>query len=383
MVSFRRIFFVLNLTALFFVGGEKLVRAESVLGEIDQQIASPITADLLGIQSLEVTVPALAQANDLSQPDSNPTEMPPDGIEPGETAPGMPTPGTPLETPPAESDSGVTLPDPLDPIPETMDTLDTEPQDQTTPDVVAPTTRPGGVLGDPEGETLEPAPLTPRPTTPDALNPDSTEPGSMQMETPGTTWSNPSTEPAPNSEELEFTPEETTPDTTSDDSTDPRILGQEDPLDPDTSDVTFGRSTRSGPSYIGAGANIGLGDGDTSLGEASFSIFSKIGLTSNISVRPAVLFSDNVTILVPLTLDFIPLVTDVTEDVSDELGIRVSPYVGIGAAISTGEDGAVDFLATGGVDIGLSERLTGVVAVNASLFDNPAVGLLLGIALNF
>ncbi|MBD2066579.1 hypothetical protein H6F93_03420 [Leptolyngbya sp. FACHB-671] len=147
--------------------------------------------------------------------------------------------------------------------------------------------------------------------------------------------------------------------------------------------VTPGRSTRSGPSYIGVGGNIGLGDGDTALGEGSFAVFSKIGLTSFLSVRPAVLFSDDPTILVPVTFDFIPGVTDVTEDVSGELGLRVSPYVGGGVAISTGDDGSVDFLLSGGVDVPITSRITATAAVNATVFDNPAVGLMLGVGYNF
>lgn len=147
--------------------------------------------------------------------------------------------------------------------------------------------------------------------------------------------------------------------------------------------ITPGRATRSGASYVGIGGNIGLGDGETALGEGSFAAFSKIGLTRNISVRPSILINDNPTILLPVTFDFIPGVTQVTENVSEEVGLRISPFVGAGAAISTGDDGSVDFLATAGVDVPLGRRFTGVAAVNASLFDDPAVGLMLGVGINF
>lgn len=165
------------------------------------------------------------------------------------------------------------------------------------------------------------------------------------------------------------------------------VEGQEISVEPTAEQVaqtvTPGRSTRSGPSYIGVGGNIGLGDGDTALGDGSFAVFSKIGLTSFLSVRPAVLFSDDPTILVPVTFDFIPGVTDVTEDVSGELGLRISPYVGGGVAISTGDDGTVDFLLSGGVDVPITSRFTATAAVNATVFDNPAVGLMLGVGYNF
>jgi hypothetical protein len=165
------------------------------------------------------------------------------------------------------------------------------------------------------------------------------------------------------------------------------VEGQEISVEPTAEQVaqtvTPGRTTRSGPSYIGVGGNIGLGDGDTALGDGSFAVFSKIGLTSFLSVRPAVLFSDDPTILVPVTFDFIPGVTDVTEDLSGELGLRISPYVGGGVAISTGDDGGVDFLLSGGVDVPITSRFTATAAVNATVFDNPAVGLMLGVGYNF
>ncbi|MGB3614656.1 MAG: hypothetical protein WBA10_12755 [Elainellaceae cyanobacterium] len=156
----------------------------------------------------------------------------------------------------------------------------------------------------------------------------------------------------------------------------------EEPFDVDTRGISPGRSTRSGPSYIGIGANIGVGDGDTALGETSFAVFSKVGLTSNVSLRPTVLIEDNPTILLPVTLDFIPGVTRVTENVSEEVGLRVSPYIGAGVAISLGDDSGVDFLATGGVDVPINSRITATASVSASLFDNPAVGVLLGAGYN-
>jgi hypothetical protein len=55
---------------------------------------------------------------------------------------------------------------------------------------------------------------------------------------------------------------------------------------------------------------------------------------------------------------------------SIEIDFRVSPYIGAGAAISTSDEGAVDFLATGGVDVPINDRFTANAAVNATLFDN-------------
>lgn len=148
--------------------------------------------------------------------------------------------------------------------------------------------------------------------------------------------------------------------------------------------VVPGRPTRTGPSYIGIGGNIGIGTGDTALGEGSFAVFSKIGLTNFVSVRPSVLVSNNPTILLPVTIDFIPGVTGVTEGVAAQVtGLQVSPYVGAGVAISTGDNSAVDFLATGGVDVPLSPQVTATASISASLFDNAAIGILLGVGYNF
>lgn len=177
-------------------------------------------------------------------------------------------------------------------------------------------------------------------------------------------------------------PEETAPPATAqsdqdaDDRSESETISQGVDIDP-------GRATRSGPSYIGVGGNLGLGDGDSAVGEGSFAVFSKIGLTPNISARPGVLFSDDPTILLPVTFDFIPGVTEVTEDLSGEIGLRVSPFVGAGVAIATGDDGGVDFLLTGGVDLPISTRFTATATVNATVFDNTAVGLLLGLGYNF
>lgn len=155
------------------------------------------------------------------------------------------------------------------------------------------------------------------------------------------------------------------------------------PPRPRESVVRPGRTTRSGSSYVGLGGNIGLGDGSTALGDGSFAIFSKIGLTNLLSVRPSVLLSDDATILVPVTIDFIPGITRVTEDVTEEVGLRASPFAGAGVAVSTGDEGSVDLLLTGGVDVPIARRFTATAQVNVTVFDDPAAGLMLGLGYNF
>ncbi|MEB3216198.1 MAG: hypothetical protein VKN72_08185 [Nostocales cyanobacterium 94392] len=139
-----------------------------------------------------------------------------------------------------------------------------------------------------------------------------------------------------------------------------------------------GRQTRGGSSYIGVGGNIGLGGG-TTLSEGSFAVNSKIGLTNNFSVRPAALIGDNALFLIPLTLDFpVESVTD-----TGVQQINVAPYIGAGAAISTGQDSTVGFLISGGVDVPLSPQFTANAGVNVGFIDDTEVGLMLGIGYNF
>ncbi|AUT01690.1 hypothetical protein CLI64_15585 [Nostoc sp. CENA543] len=136
-----------------------------------------------------------------------------------------------------------------------------------------------------------------------------------------------------------------------------------------------GRATRSGASYIGVGGNIGI-TGNTRVGESSFSVISKIGLTRNLSVRPAALVGDNTVFLVPLTVDFPQENLETTQ-------LRVAPYIGGGVAISTGRDSTVGALITGGVDVPLSSQITATGGVNVSFIDETDVGISVGVGYNF
>ncbi len=136
-----------------------------------------------------------------------------------------------------------------------------------------------------------------------------------------------------------------------------------------------GRATRSGSSYIGVGGNIGL-TGDTRVGESSFAVISKIGLTQNLSARPAALVGDNTVFLVPLTVDFPQENLEITQ-------LNVAPYIGGGVAISTGRDSTVGALISGGVDVPLSPQITATGGVNVTFIDRTDVGILLGVGYNF
>ncbi len=138
-------------------------------------------------------------------------------------------------------------------------------------------------------------------------------------------------------------------------------------------DITPGRATRSGSSYVGVGANIGA-IGRTPLGNFSGAILSKIGLTRLISVRPAVLIDGDATFLLPITLDF-PI---------EQAGrVSFAPYVGVGASFSTGDRKNADLIVSGGVDIPLSSQFTLTAGANAGLINGVELGVLVGIGYNF
>jgi hypothetical protein len=173
-------------------------------------------------------------------------------------------------------------------------------------------------------------------------------------------------------------PSTTTPGTTTPGTTTPGTTTPETTQPASPTEISPGRRTRSGSSYIGVGGNIGIGSGDTALGEGSFAVISKIGLTRQFSVRPSVLFTDDVTILVPVTFDFI-----FGEGPTDDLSFTAAPYLGVGAAISTGDGADVGLLLTGGIDVPLSPQFTATASVNASVTGESAVGVLLGVGYNF
>ena len=143
--------------------------------------------------------------------------------------------------------------------------------------------------------------------------------------------------------------------------------------------VKPGRATRGGSSYIGVGANIGL-EGDTELGDTNFAVISKIGLTNSLSLRPGAVIGDDTVFLVPLTFDFS---RGRTPSVAGR-SVGISPYLGAGVAIETGDDSDVGFLVTGGVDVPLGSRFTINGSANAAFLDDDTdVGLIFGIGYNF
>ncbi len=141
-----------------------------------------------------------------------------------------------------------------------------------------------------------------------------------------------------------------------------------------------GRATRGGRSYVGVGINVGISGDDSALGDANFSVLSKIGLTRSISVRPsAVINDDNSVILVPVTYDI--SIRDTADPFTEVLPF--TPYIGAGAAFKLGDDSETGLLLSGGVDFPLGSQFTANASVNAGFFDDVDIGLLLGVGFNF
>lgn len=137
----------------------------------------------------------------------------------------------------------------------------------------------------------------------------------------------------------------------------------------------FRRANRSGPSYIGVGANFGI-TGESNIGDRSLAIISKLGLTETVSVRPSIfLFNDFASILLPVTYDFMP------QQITD--GFVVSPYLGAGAALATGTNSSIGLLVTGGIDFPISSIFTVNVAANLALLRTTDLGIVIGLGYNF
>jgi hypothetical protein len=138
------------------------------------------------------------------------------------------------------------------------------------------------------------------------------------------------------------------------------------------------RPNRSAVSYIGVAGNVGLSGGSSGLGDGNISIISKIGITKTLSIRPAVILSNDTTILAPITYDY----SFKSADPFNE-PLTIAPYVGLGAAIKTGNKSETALLVTGGIDVPLNNRLTATAAVNAGFFNQTDVGVLVGVGYNF
>ena len=105
--------------------------------------------------------------------------------------------------------------------------------------------------------------------------------------------------------------------------------------------------------YIGIAGDTALTEENASLQrEMNATVISKFNVWRNISIRPSVRIVDDPVFNVPVTYDF------------PRAG--VSPYVGGGVSIQSGEGEEVSPLAVVGVDLPVTENVTANAALNAT-----------------
>ncbi|MGB7417330.1 MAG: hypothetical protein WA902_24250, partial [Thermosynechococcaceae cyanobacterium] len=104
----------------------------------------------------------------------------------------------------------------------------------------------------------------------------------------------------------------------------------------------------------------------------------KIVLTKTFSVRPGVVtnFSRDATFLLPVTYDFAPIRLGTSQN-----SLKLAPYVGGGAAVTTNGDAGP--LLTGGLDVPLGRKWTFNAGANAGFLDNTDVSVITAIGYNF
>ncbi|MDB9311978.1 hypothetical protein PN462_02610 [Spirulina sp. CS-785/01] len=137
-------------------------------------------------------------------------------------------------------------------------------------------------------------------------------------------------------------------------------------------------------SYIGGGVNLGFSDNGSDLADTAFMVNSKIGLSSTFSLRPAILFGDSATILVPVTYDFAIKGPDPFE------AATLYPFIGGGVIFTTEDDeeeiatNNIGPMLSGGVDYRLTDKIVLNSSVNLGFLNDEAeLGWLLGIGYQF
>ncbi|MEO1401290.1 MAG: hypothetical protein AAFV72_08535 [Cyanobacteria bacterium J06635_1] len=128
--------------------------------------------------------------------------------------------------------------------------------------------------------------------------------------------------------------------------------------------------------YFGVGGTIGLSDdGGTDLGDGGFSLVGRFSITDNISIHSASVISGDSVASFALT-GGAPIRNQATGRT------LLYPFLGAGIAIET-DDFDVDPLVSGGVDVPITDLVTGTARVNASFGgDGTDIGLVLGVGID-
>jgi hypothetical protein len=120
--------------------------------------------------------------------------------------------------------------------------------------------------------------------------------------------------------------------------------------------------------YLGVGPSIGLSGGDSPLGDTSFVILSRAGLTNRLALNSDIVIGDGVAVNLAAVTEF-------------PLG-RVIPFAGGGLIINTRDDWDFRPLLSGGANVPINRNFTGTARLNVGFLEETDIGLMLGVGYN-
>ncbi|MBE9068374.1 hypothetical protein IQ260_17115 [Leptolyngbya cf. ectocarpi LEGE 11479] len=126
--------------------------------------------------------------------------------------------------------------------------------------------------------------------------------------------------------------------------------------------------------YFGIGGTIGVSDdGDTELGDGGFSLVGRFSFNDTLAIHSASVLSGDSFASFALTNSF--------SDLGAGERVRVIPFVGAGIGVEI-DDFEISPLVTAGVDVPISDLITGTARVNAAFNDGTDIGVVLGVGVD-
>jgi hypothetical protein len=127
-------------------------------------------------------------------------------------------------------------------------------------------------------------------------------------------------------------------------------------------------STELRKNYLGVGPSFGLSGGDSPLGDTSFVILSRAGLTNRLALNSDIVIGDGVAVNLAAVTEF-------------PLG-RVIPFAGGGLIINTRDNWDFRPLLSGGANVPINRNFTGTARLNVGFLEETDIGLMLGVGYN-
>lgn len=126
--------------------------------------------------------------------------------------------------------------------------------------------------------------------------------------------------------------------------------------------------------YFGIGGTLGVSDdGDTELGDGGFSLMGRFSLNEKLAIHSASVLSGDSFFSFALTKSF--------AEVGATENIALIPFVGAGVGLEV-DDFEISPLVTAGVDVPISDLVTGTARVNAAFNDGTDIGVVLGVGVD-